>query len=362
MGIFDKLRRKKREDTVILHSYPYYYQQYQNPHQQYATTGYYYQQDTQTYAPYTQQVAPQYAQTAQQPYAPVAPQYPTGTYAPLPPSPDMHLYSMPYYDAVSKACTGIVGLDMQLQGGFRRGEIYLIAGEAGMGKTIFALQFLKTGAERGEVGIYITVDEPSEDVKRGVREALGWDLEKYENDGKLIFLDFRTHFRIYSRETNITIDPRELAKVITDYIRKYDAKRLVIDPIAPLIITSHHDIMWVREYLRELVFQLKKFKDVTTVITSEIPTGEEKKISRFGVEEYLASGVIILSLEEYYGHLMRVMFIRKMRWTPINPVKLVFEIRYNEGIVVLKRLDEYLRELSQQYQYARERTRTVTVR
>ncbi|NPA24116.1 MAG: recombinase RecA [Crenarchaeota archaeon] len=256
--------------------------------------------------------------------------------------------SLVYYD-MNKACTGVYLLDRQLQGGFRRGEIYLIAGEAGMGKTIFALQFLKTGADRGEVGIYITVDEPSEDVKRGVKEALGWDLEQYETAGKLIFLDFRTHFRIYNKEANITLDPRELAKIIIDYIKRYNAKRLVIDPIAPLIITSHHDILWVREYLRELVFQLKKFKDVTTVLTSEIPTGEEKKISRFGVEEYLASGVIVLTLEEYFGRLMRVMFIRKMRWTPISPVKLVFEIRYNEGIVVLRRLDEYLQELSRQY-------------
>jgi len=252
-----------------------------------------------------------------------------------------------YYEYANRACTGIETLDRLLHGGFRRGEIYLIAGEAGMGKTIFAIQFLKAGADHGEVGIYITVDEPSEDVKKGVRESIGWDLERYENDGKLIFLDFRTHFRLYSKEGTTTIDPRELAKMIIDYIKKYDAKRLVIDPIAPLIITSHHDILWIREYLRELVFQLKKLKDITTVLTSEIPTGEEKKISRFGVEEYLASGVIVLTLEEIEGKLLRVMFIRKMRWTPIEPTKLVFNIRTHQGIVVEGRLEDYIRALRQ---------------
>ncbi len=348
MSIFDKLRRRKREEqTQYVAPSQYYYPQQVQPYQyppQYINTPQPQQAQEQPQQA-TQQLSTYYPEYSYTTYTMSNPQYQPMT---MPYQPEMSPIPYVYYDA-NKACTGVYGLDIQLQGGFRRGEIYLIAGEAGMGKTIFALQFLKTGADRGEVGIYITVDEPSEDVKRGVREALGWDLEQYENSGKLIFLDFRTHFRVYNRETNITLDPRELAKIIIDYIKRYNAKRLVIDPIAPLIITSHHDILWVREYLRELVFQLKKFKDVTTVLTSEIPTGEEKKISRFGVEEYLASGVIVLTLEEYYGRLMRVMFIRKMRWTPISPVKLVFEIRYNEGIVVLRKLDEYLQELAKQY-------------
>ncbi|MGB9706032.1 MAG: ATPase domain-containing protein, partial [Pyrobaculum sp.] len=76
----------------------------------------------------------------------------------------------PVYD--NRAPTGVWYVDQLLQGGFRKGEIYLVAGEAGQGKTIFSLQFLKTGAELyDEPGLYITIDEPSEDVKRGVRES-----------------------------------------------------------------------------------------------------------------------------------------------------------------------------------------------
>jgi len=343
MRIFERIFSRKRRDRPVPDVAPYYY--YHHHQYYYTPQG---QQDVAYSYGYT---VPEGAQTQYvYPYMHPSQQSQSQTYqyVQLPQLYQPQGVGYYYYVPPDKAPTGIRGLDEYLQGGFRRGEIYLIAGEAGMGKTIFALQFLKTGAERGEVGIYITVDEPSEDVKAGVKEALGWDLDRLESEGKLVFLDLRTHFRVYSKESTVTVDPRELAKVIIDYIKKYDAKRLVIDPIAPLIITSHHDVLWVREYLRELVFQLKRLKDVTTIMTSEIPTGEEKKISRFGVEEYLASGVIVLSLEEYYGHLMRVMFIRKMRWTPISPIKLVFEIRYNDGIVVLKKLDEYLSELHQQ--------------
>ncbi|MEM1903510.1 MAG: ATPase domain-containing protein, partial [Pyrobaculum sp.] len=255
-----------------------------------------------------------------------------------------------YYPTYDNRCpTGIWYIDQLLQGGFRKGEIYLVAGEAGQGKTIFSLQFLKTGAELyEEPGLYITIDEPSEDVKRGVRESLGWDLDTLESQNKLIFVDLRTHFRTYAKEEKVSADPREIAKIILEYVKKFGVKRLVIDPIAPLIITSHTDVLWVREYMRELVFQLRKFKDITTLMTSEIPTGENK-ISRFGVEEYLASGVIKLELMEYRGFVFRVMFIRKMRWTAVRPQKLVFEIYPHYGIYVLDRLENYMKQVDAWY-------------
>ncbi len=252
-------------------------------------------------------------------------------------------YSQHVVQYDTRAPTGIQGLDEWLGGGLRRGETYLIAGETGTGKTIFGIQFLKHGSDLGETGIYITIDEPSDDVKRGVRESLGWDLEAYELSGRLVILDFRTYFRVYDKEGSISLDPRDLAKTIAEYVGKYNAKRLVIDPIAPLVITSHRDVLWIREYLRELIFQLKKIKDITTIMTSEIPTGETNKMSRFGVEEYLAGGVIKLSLEEHGGKLHRVMFIRKMRWMPLEPLKLVFEIHTYHGIVVKGLFNDYVK-------------------
>jgi circadian clock protein KaiC len=262
-------------------------------------------------------------------------------------------YSYDYQDYYqiydNRAPTGIWYLDQLLQGGFRKGEIYLVAGEAGQGKTIFSLQFLKTGAELyDEPGLYITIDEPSEDVKRGVRESLGWDLDALETQNKLIFVDLRTHFRTYAKEEKVSADPRDIAKIILEYVKKFGVKRLVIDPIAPLIITSHNDVLLVREYMRELVFQVRKMKDITALMTSEIPTGENK-ISRFGVEEYLASGVIKLELMEYRGFVFRVMFLRKMRWIAVRPQKLVFEIYPHYGIYILDRLENFMKQVDMWY-------------
>ncbi|MDH5376682.1 MAG: hypothetical protein OEW95_12875, partial [Candidatus Bathyarchaeota archaeon] len=53
--------------------------------------------------------------------------------------------------------TGIDGLDTLIEGGFPRGDVILVAGGSGSGKTIFSTQFIYNGATRyGEKGVYAT--------------------------------------------------------------------------------------------------------------------------------------------------------------------------------------------------------------
>ena len=247
------------------------------------------------------------------------------------------------------APTGIPELDRVLGGGFLRGKTYLIAGETGCGKTIFSMQFLLKGAALGEPGIYLAIDEPSEHVKRGLR-LFGWDVSELEEEGLLLFLDMRTHFsKIYLREERRKIEPKYIIESIISNIKKIRAKRLVIDPIAPLIYGgSPSDVVYVREFVREIVFSLERLGTVTTIMTSEIPTGSSQ-LSRFGVEEFLASGIIVLSLEEIAGKIYRVMYIRKARWAPVQPCKYVFEIRSGVGIVILGPLEKFKRAAASIY-------------
>ena len=64
--------------------------------------------------------------------------------------------------------TGIPGADKILgEKGIPRGHSILIAGGPGSGKTTFAIKFLYKGAtEYNEPGIYISLDEDPEDVKK----------------------------------------------------------------------------------------------------------------------------------------------------------------------------------------------------
>jgi len=271
------------------------------------------------------------------------------TTLPAPPSPRARLENIPSPPPVMErpkmaeenlAPTGIEGLDRILGGGFIKGKTYLIAGETGTGKTIFSLQFLITGAKLGEPGVYLAIDEPANHVITGIKR-FGWDVDPFIKKKLLLFLDMRGHFaKVYMKGERIKIEPKHVAEGILEYVEKIDAKRLVIDPIAPLMY-SHQDVLWAREYLRELIFALEKRGDITTIMTSEIPTGTSN-LSRFGVEEFLATGIIVLGIEEIRGRVVRTMFIRKMRWCPVQPSKYIFRIERGKGIILEGPIETYL--------------------
>jgi len=270
-----------------------------------------------------------------------APELPTPSYPALRYQQGLALQSMDLF-----APTGIPGLDEILGGGFLRGKTYLVAGEAGCGKTIFSIQFLIHGALIGEPGLYIAIDEPTNQLLRGLR-LFGWDLGDLISSRRLMFLDMRTHFsKIYLRDERKHIEPRYIIEQILTAARKINARRLVIDPIAPLVYGGkEEDVLYAREFLREMVFAIEKTGELTTIMTSEIPTGSSK-LSRFGVEEFLASGIIVLGIEEIYGNVERVMYIRKARWAPVKPSKYIFDIVSGRGIVIREPLSEYIKRVS----------------
>jgi circadian clock protein KaiC len=75
----------------------------------------------------------------------------------------------------SMARTGVPGLDDILGGGFFRGNIFLLEGSPGTGKTTLALRFLLRGAEDGERGLYITMSETETELRSGAASH-GWEI------------------------------------------------------------------------------------------------------------------------------------------------------------------------------------------
>ena len=81
--------------------------------------------------------------------------------------------------------TGIAGLDHVMSGGFSRGQLALIRGPSGAGKTTLSLQFLMEGARQGERGLYIGTSETTQDIER-IARSHGWDLHNiriYHHEG-----------------------------------------------------------------------------------------------------------------------------------------------------------------------------------
>ncbi len=229
--------------------------------------------------------------------------------------------------------TGIKGLDEAIGGGLLRGRTYLVTGETGTGKTLFALSFLINGIYKyGEAGVYVSVDETYEQLVRGAR-LFGWDLEALRDSGYLQIVVPELDLIERIREKSPLAVAKGLLSDIATCVKEVEATRLVIDPIAPLV-TLEKDVQVLREFIRVLILGIERELGVTTIITTEIPTGS-KAISRYGVEEFLAAGVFVMGLvQSPYGDFKRYLFIRKMRWQPVHPTVLEFEIVPRVGIVV----------------------------
>ncbi len=218
--------------------------------------------------------------------------------------------------------TGVDLLDSLLQGGFLEGSANLVTGETGTGKTIFGLQFLWYGLQKGESCIYITLEETPEDIKADAA-SFGWDFAKYEEKGlcRIIYHD--------------PAQVNNLGSVLIDEIKSIRAKRVVLDSTS-LVGMALQDESRIRKMLYNIINVIKR-TGCTAVLISEIPESSEM-LSRFGIEEFVVDGVIVLNYLEYAsGGLDRSMIIRKMRRT--NHGKDIYPMEITEKGIVLKRTE-----------------------
>ncbi len=199
--------------------------------------------------------------------------------------------------------TGIPGLDQLIEGGLLEGSSTLVAGGAGCGKTIFAMQYIYKGAEQyRDPGVYITIEEGPKNIWWNMT-SFKWNIAKYQKDNLIKI--YRMNLK--DPKTFVQDFETEIGR-IKDMVNEINAKRLVIDSTTSFAIfmSTQADI---RYNLFKLVDETKKM-NVTTVLTSET-TGERNAFSRFGVEDFITDGVIAL----YFKPPMRALLVKKMRGT-----------------------------------------------
>jgi KaiC/GvpD/RAD55 family RecA-like ATPase len=162
----------------------------------------------------------------------------------------------------------------------------------------------------------------------------GWDLKQLEDENLLAIIDVATPRAGLPSDERYTLRELDLPLIIETIYnthREIQAKRAVIDSLSAL--GFRYDSLGK---IRSTIFQLTAFLnelEVTSLMTVEAP--ENSSMSRFGIEEFLAQGVIQLFLRnDDAGNLTRNLQIRKMRSTPHSLKNYNFEIS-DKGIVIL---------------------------
>ena len=229
--------------------------------------------------------------------------------------------------------TGVKELDDLLTGGIPEGNSVLLAGSCGTGKTILSEEFLFKGAkDDNEVGIYISLSESMSKIIQNLEGFSFYDSELIEK-GLIKILDITEDARLVNLEP-LTVNG--IINMIASIIRDADAKRVVIDSITGICNTLGSERK-IREFIFELGLQLG-YLDCTTIFISEVPPMSHQ-YSVYGVEEFIADGVIILGYYEDKGELIRTLQIVKMRGVNHSRKKQIMEIT-SDGIVLKPMFEE----------------------
>src|SRR4051812_8492590 len=232
---------------------------------------------------------------------------------------------------VQKMPTGMGGFDIIAMGGLPRNRTTLISGTAGSGKTVFAMQFLAGGIrEHGEGGVFVTFEETARDIRTNMR-SFGWDLEQWERDGKLAFVDASPDPHV---ETVVSgaFDLAALLARVENAVKKVKASRVSVDSVGA-IFSQFSDQSIVRRELYRIAAGLKEL-GTTAVLTAE-RTDDYGAIARFGVEEFIADNVMILRNALGAEKRRRTIEIMKFRGTDHHKGEFPFTIAADGGFLAL---------------------------
>ncbi|MDQ6831644.1 MAG: AAA family ATPase [Gemmatimonadota bacterium] len=198
--------------------------------------------------------------------------------------------------------TGVPGLDDMMNGGVPEGDVLLLTGPAGSGKTTFATQFVSQGLKEGESCVVAVFEEfPEAYLARA--KTLPIDF------GEMISADRLAV--IYLRPLDLSVDEM-LAEIMTA-VRRTGATRVVIDSLSGFEIalapTFRIDF---RESLYRLVGALTA-TGVTILMTAEVV--EAFADGRFTSERvsFVTDDIIVQRYVEIGGHLKTVLAVVKMR-------------------------------------------------
>jgi circadian clock protein KaiC len=197
--------------------------------------------------------------------------------------------------------------DLIVKKGIERGNTILVSGGCGTGKTVLSMQSLYNGAVAGERGIYISLVEDSDKLKRHMKSNFGWDVDAFEASG-MISIQKVDAFALAEDVTSMFENQQELRAADVCLFKEHqegdislvDSRkikipfkpdRIVIDSISSLGAAFRNKDCY-RMYLQAMIEALNQHDSVNFLLSET--EQEPDRYSRTGVEEFLVDGVFVL--------------------------------------------------------------------
>jgi circadian clock protein KaiC len=222
--------------------------------------------------------------------------------------------------------TGVSGLDVILGAGIPRGNVILLEGGIGTGKTTMGVEIVYRGASKFDEPGIIVLFEVSPD--RLVRDAacFGWDLRALEAQRKLkIIFTTRQVFREELQQAD---------SLLLEEAAAIGARRIYVDGVAGA--ASAAGGVERRDSFHVLAEALQR-ENLTTVFAVEAGSIDQERDSTLP-EESIADTVVRLRMEERFRATVRSIEIVKSRGHDFQMGRHTFRIIDGQGIEVYRRV------------------------
>src|SRR5215510_11024921 len=233
--------------------------------------------------------------------------------------------------------TGIAGLDDILRGGMPKGNVILVEGAAGTGKTLLGMEFIYRGATQyNEPGMIVSFEVAPQKLIRDAAN-FGWDLEALQQQNRLKLLF--TSPQVLSQELT---SPDSL---LLETAEAMGAQRIFIDGISLLRTVSNtlHNggngngtEGHYRQLLQQLLAGLQR-EELTAFLSHEV-TSIEQQAFALEIMEYLSDTVIVLRRESLRRSLRRSLEIIKSRGQDYDTGRHTLHITAGTGLEVFRRV------------------------
>jgi circadian clock protein KaiC len=201
-----------------------------------------------------------------------------------------------------KVSTGLKGLDLMLNGGFRLASCILISGNSGAGKTTLASTFAQAACLRGERVLYLNFEESKEAMISGMLSP-GIDLRPSIRDEKLL---------IQTAMPESTGSDNHLNRIM-ETIESFKPNHLILDAISACVRMGSKQSAF--DFMMRLV-SVVKGQGITSILTNQSNSnsriGNDEELSGIGFSS-VVDAVVQLRFAETDQEITRQILVVKSR-------------------------------------------------